>query len=221
MTDQAALLAAIAASPDDDTLRLAYADWLDEHGGEMDAARAEFIRLSVRRARFERERAWGGPEWAAASARWDHLMLRWDAAWRHDLPVGFEFLSGYHRGLSYLARGHASALLQAGDDPRLRGILHLELTLDVPPSQLPAVADAVCRLVTVLAADSPARIGRLLLGGAGRGDPGVEVLRDSQGFLRLAHLPLRWKGVTAEDVRTLLGSALAGGAAGFLKPEGW
>lgn len=29
-TDQAALLAAIRANPDDDTLRLAYADWLDE-----------------------------------------------------------------------------------------------------------------------------------------------------------------------------------------------
>ena len=39
------LLAEIAASPDDDTLRLAFADWLDEHGDPADADRAEFIRV--------------------------------------------------------------------------------------------------------------------------------------------------------------------------------
>ena len=38
------LLREIAASPDDDTLRLAFADWLDEHGDPADADRAEFIR---------------------------------------------------------------------------------------------------------------------------------------------------------------------------------
>ena len=42
MTDADALLAAILADPDDDTPRLAYADWLGESG---DADRAEFIRL--------------------------------------------------------------------------------------------------------------------------------------------------------------------------------
>ena len=43
-TDEAALLKAIVAHPDEDTPRLVYADWLDEAG---DHARAEFIRLSV------------------------------------------------------------------------------------------------------------------------------------------------------------------------------
>jgi uncharacterized protein (TIGR02996 family) len=37
-------LDAIIANPDDDTLRLQYADWLDEQG---DAARAEFIRVQI------------------------------------------------------------------------------------------------------------------------------------------------------------------------------
>ncbi len=45
MSDEAALLAAIYANPDDDTPRLVYADWLDEHG---DPARAEFIRVQIR-----------------------------------------------------------------------------------------------------------------------------------------------------------------------------
>jgi uncharacterized protein (TIGR02996 family) len=57
MTEQAALLAAIAAHPDDDTPRLVYADWLDEHKPDRvpspaagPSARAEFIRVQCRLA---------------------------------------------------------------------------------------------------------------------------------------------------------------------------
>jgi uncharacterized protein (TIGR02996 family) len=45
MSDEAAFLNVIAADPDDDTPRPAYADWLDENG---DPDRAEFIRLQIR-----------------------------------------------------------------------------------------------------------------------------------------------------------------------------
>ena len=45
MTDRDALLAAITADPDDDTPRLVYADWLDEHD---EGERAEFIRAQCR-----------------------------------------------------------------------------------------------------------------------------------------------------------------------------
>ncbi|WP_439625865.1 TIGR02996 domain-containing protein [Gemmata sp.] len=38
---------AIADQPEEDTPRLALADWLDEHGGGAGAARAEFIRLQI------------------------------------------------------------------------------------------------------------------------------------------------------------------------------
>jgi uncharacterized protein (TIGR02996 family) len=57
MSDEDALLCAIYANPDDDTPRLVYADWLDEHG---DAERAELIRLQVRGARSREpdEEAW-------------------------------------------------------------------------------------------------------------------------------------------------------------------
>jgi uncharacterized protein (TIGR02996 family) len=55
MSDEEALLAAIIASPDDDLPRLVYADWLDEHTGAAmvaaPAARAEFIRVQIERAR--------------------------------------------------------------------------------------------------------------------------------------------------------------------------
>lgn len=46
MSDEAALLHAICAHPDDDTPRLVYADWLDEHD---QPERAEFIRVQVER----------------------------------------------------------------------------------------------------------------------------------------------------------------------------
>jgi uncharacterized protein (TIGR02996 family) len=51
MSDPQAILAAILALPDEDTPRLAYADWLDEHGAAADRDRAEFIRLQIEAAR--------------------------------------------------------------------------------------------------------------------------------------------------------------------------
>ena len=53
MTDQDALLRAVRAHPDDDTPRLVYADWLDEHG---DPRRAEFVRVQCRIARADDDR---------------------------------------------------------------------------------------------------------------------------------------------------------------------
>src|SRR5215218_395524 len=46
--EAAALYRAILAHPDEDTPRLVYADWLDEHG---QPDRAEFIRVQCRLAR--------------------------------------------------------------------------------------------------------------------------------------------------------------------------
>ena len=45
MSSDTGLLKDICANPDDDTPRLVYADWLDDHG---DAEGAEFIRLQIR-----------------------------------------------------------------------------------------------------------------------------------------------------------------------------
>ena len=54
MTD-AAFLNAIAETPDDDLTRLAYADWLEENGGDDELARAELIRVQCESERL--------PEW--------------------------------------------------------------------------------------------------------------------------------------------------------------
>jgi uncharacterized protein (TIGR02996 family) len=47
MDDEASFMAAILADPDENTTRLAFADWLDEQG---QGGRAEFIRLQLRYA---------------------------------------------------------------------------------------------------------------------------------------------------------------------------
>jgi uncharacterized protein (TIGR02996 family) len=49
MSDRDALIAAILANPDEDTPRLALADWLQENG---EPERAEFIRVQVELARL-------------------------------------------------------------------------------------------------------------------------------------------------------------------------
>jgi uncharacterized protein (TIGR02996 family) len=54
MTDEPAILAAIAAQPAEDTPRLAYADWLDEHGDAAARVRAEFIRVQCETYKLDR-----------------------------------------------------------------------------------------------------------------------------------------------------------------------
>ena len=49
MSQHAAFLSAIRENPDDDTPRLAFADWLTENG---EAERGEFIRVQVSRSRL-------------------------------------------------------------------------------------------------------------------------------------------------------------------------
>jgi uncharacterized protein (TIGR02996 family) len=72
-------LRAICENPEDDTVRLVYADWLDENG---DPDRAEFIRVQVERARL---RAAGGDS-DALEKRLGELRLAHEFRWRDELP---------------------------------------------------------------------------------------------------------------------------------------
>lgn len=74
MSAEPALLAAIRAHPDDDTPRLAYADWLDESG---DPARAEFVRVQVELARLPD----GDPARPALEDREHDLLATHEPAW--------------------------------------------------------------------------------------------------------------------------------------------
>jgi uncharacterized protein (TIGR02996 family) len=101
MTDHDALIAAMRLSPDDDVLRLAYADWLEEHS---DLARAEFLRAQIEfeplRDDYESERA-GELRHRFAHLAYDEQVHGW-LAWMGPLlgkldgdGVYFEFRRGF------------------------------------------------------------------------------------------------------------------------------
>ncbi len=69
MSDESALLKAIIAHAEEDTPRLAYADWLDENG---DPDRAEFIRVQCRLADMPPN----DPDWVGLHERQDELSAR-------------------------------------------------------------------------------------------------------------------------------------------------
>src|SRR5215468_4094431 len=64
--EQRALWSAILANPLDDTPRLVYADWLQEHGEEE---RAEFIRVQIELETFGFDRRKGRKQRPALEAR--------------------------------------------------------------------------------------------------------------------------------------------------------
>jgi uncharacterized protein (TIGR02996 family) len=80
MTERKALLAAVCASPEDDTPRLVFADWLDENG---EPERAEFIRVQVDFAALLRSAA-SGTEQPGRRAR--DLWIQHGKAWQQELP---------------------------------------------------------------------------------------------------------------------------------------
>jgi uncharacterized protein (TIGR02996 family) len=88
-------LRAICADPEDDTVRLVYADWLDENG---DPERAEFIRLQI-------EYEWRRAARTCDSAFWGRYtaMVRNEGGWRHELPrlPGISWPGFFRRGFPH------------------------------------------------------------------------------------------------------------------------
>src|SRR5262245_37728201 len=113
MSDEAALLAAIRANPEEDTPRLVYADWLEEQGGESNTARAEYIRLSI-----EPTGAKGvftvPPEQKEKDARARKLFAKHYRDWFPELYGKKNILRGV-RGTPQLSRGFPSKLQGKSD----------------------------------------------------------------------------------------------------------
>jgi uncharacterized protein (TIGR02996 family) len=93
MSSHEAFLSAICETPDDDTPRLVYADWLDDSG---EPERAEFIRAQVELARppAPRSRTRRREALRRVEALWSEHGKRWS-----ELPgYGAEALGSYERG---------------------------------------------------------------------------------------------------------------------------
>src|SRR4051794_586533 len=80
--EQSALWAAIRANPDDDTPRLVYADWLQEHGDED---RAELIRVQCELARLPGDRRVGRKRRPVLVAREAELLAAYRSVWPGEL----------------------------------------------------------------------------------------------------------------------------------------
>jgi uncharacterized protein (TIGR02996 family) len=112
MSDEAALLAAIVAHADEDTPRLVYADWLDEHGDSpgpagragsspgagpgSNAARAAFIRVQCRLADMPPN----DPDWVDLVEQQDELVARLQHRLAKLSPKEDEF----YFGLAFLSK---------------------------------------------------------------------------------------------------------------------
>lgn len=80
-TDEDALLAAIAAAPDDDAPRLVYADWLQERGAD---AKAEYLRTVAKLMH--------APNDTALVERCTAIAERLEPQWRQRVGARFEVL---------------------------------------------------------------------------------------------------------------------------------
>ena len=143
MTEREALTRAICEAPDEDTPRLVFADWLDEHG-EPD--RAEFIRVQVRFADLLRR---GDPDTQGLARRARELWSGHGKEWLSQLPrvQGLTWHDAFFRGFTERAVAATDSVLVRNADavfgqplrqlvikrftgavgfPQLRGLRHLK-----------------------------------------------------------------------------------------------
>jgi uncharacterized protein (TIGR02996 family) len=119
--DDRALLAAVLSDPDDDLPRLAYADWLDEHG---DDDRAEFIRGQIELARTPA----ADDRHAQLLARCRQLEERCRADWVAGCPPGVvvgDFERGFPRRVGPPLRAPAQRVLSREDFAAMARALEL------------------------------------------------------------------------------------------------
>jgi len=106
MVDEAALLAAIAASPDDDRPRLVYADWLLERG----EARGELIQIQIALARSG---SGGAVDVEAVRARERALLEAHQERWL-GTPWDARLTWLFDRGFPTGRFGHAGMFVERG-----------------------------------------------------------------------------------------------------------
>lgn len=211
--DELAFYQAMSADPDDDLLRLSFADWLDEHDRRD---RAEFIRLQVER--FRRGAS------VPPSSRERHLFAMNADEWLQEVPTGFRGEAEFARGFVRKVRGEAAALLT--NPPQVVIAPVEEMTILVgplqpamefvqpPPLTLPLRSLAIeCQpfvgpaLAVYLAMFGPyPRLERLRIQDFMFGDEGVGLIRPDPTFPRLTALDLSHCGIGDAGADTLVDS---------------
>jgi uncharacterized protein (TIGR02996 family) len=109
VAEEAAFLQTIVDNPDDDTPRLIYADWLEEHGDP----RAEFIRVQCELARLPDE-SFDNPDWRVWKTREHQLRSAYEKEWAGPL-LKLTTSREFHRGFIDDIAVEAPTFLRQGD----------------------------------------------------------------------------------------------------------
>jgi uncharacterized protein (TIGR02996 family) len=190
MSDREALLLGIRTAPDDDLPRLAYADWLEEHG-EPD--RAELIRVQIERAHLPE-----GDARAAKLLRREKALLKQHGADWCDTHLGM--VGELRRGFLEHVTCWPHNALEAGAELVERFPVR-SLCLRVDPLDWTKIRDLgrqpwLARLTALRFIKAPGTTG-------GLSDGGLEALLTSPHLRNLQVLELPGCGITTEGARML------------------
>jgi carbon storage regulator CsrA len=187
-----AFVQAIIESPDDEGIRLIFADWLDDHDDPF----GEFIRIQCQLARLAEEDA-GRQE---LIEREQALLARHAKAWREHLPPILRS-EPFERGFVETARltvaeflDHAATIFAA--TPLRRLVIRAPSVFDVPGSSLAAL----------VASPYLARLSGLDLVGLALGDDEVSHLAASPHLAGLSTLDLAHNQIGEAGARALAAS---------------
>jgi uncharacterized protein (TIGR02996 family) len=191
MTDYDILYRAVLAAPEDDTLRLVYADALEEGG---DPRRAAFVREQVELSRVPEY----DPLWVRARARGRTFDPQWAAVL--DLPDGIDWaVPPFRRGLPGAVQAAAAAFVAGAEELFERyPIEALELGAVRPPDTRAFPACAWLERITSLS----------LVQGAG--GPTVRELLASPHLIRLRELRVGSQMTTPSTVSAIVRSPVFG-----------
>jgi uncharacterized protein (TIGR02996 family) len=124
MTKDEAFLKAISADPNDNALRLVYADWLDEQNDP----RAEFVRLKARLSELSPDT----PEYQALESREKELRSRFPDRWvvLFDLPawcIMGNIVAEHHSGPGGAEIRHGTRLFRPSARIYLAEVVHIDI----------------------------------------------------------------------------------------------
>jgi uncharacterized protein (TIGR02996 family) len=192
MTPEDAFMQAIRENPDDDTPRLVYADWLDEHG---QPERAEFIRVQCEAAIL----TLGDPRRQRLETRGRKLLGRHAAAWLGKLNGSLR-QRVFRRGFLEQVRIDGRPFLA-----------HIDALFRLGPIREVTLERAATHIEQVTASPYLLGLEVLHLSSNGIGDAGVQILAASPNVARLTSLGIASNEIGVPGAQALGSSPYLGG----------
>jgi uncharacterized protein (TIGR02996 family) len=199
MASERAFLEAIIAEPDDDAVRLIFADWLEEQSNPSLNARGEFIRVQIERHTLPAD----DPRQAELAEREEALLARHRQGWEGPLrQLGAQEVT-FRRGLPEAARMDVTAFLtHPGELFTLAPIRGLTLSM----REIQDEAVRLERIQQLTQCPCLERLTSLNLVDNYIGDAGVTALAASPNLTHLISLDLSSNGIYAAGATALAAS---------------